>query len=356
MAAWKRRGGLEPYRIRIIEGMQQRGYETAFAEQVFEQIKGFGSYGFPESHAASFALLVYVSAWLKCHHPAAFTAALVNAQPMGFYSPSQLIQDLRRQGVEVRPVDVRHSDWDCTLERARDGRPALRLGFCQVRGLVRERIESLLAARAQAPFDSVQDLAERGGLNRGDQARLAESGALRGLAGHRFRARWEVAGIEQMPPLLAGSRIIDSPLQLKPPSVAENLFADYASTGLSLGPHPLRLLRDQLKRRRCLSTGAARALQHGTPTRVAGLVSLRQRPGTASGVTFVTLEDEDGMLNVIVWRDLATRQRRELLDSRLLVIDGVLEQAESVVHLIAHRLHDASALLGDLDTRSRDFH
>ncbi|MGD9602699.1 MAG: error-prone DNA polymerase [Gammaproteobacteria bacterium] len=357
MAAWKRRGGLEYFRDRILEGMTARGYAPEFAVQVFEQIKGFGSYGFPESHAASFALITYVSCWLKCHEPAAFTCALLNSQPMGFYSPNQLVQDARRHGVEIRPVDVRHSHWDATLEPRADPatQPALRLGFREVRGFPREAAERIVAARAQAAFHDVHDLCMRAELDGRARGLLADAAALRGLAGHRHRARWAIQGVEPVRPLLREQVSAEPPVSLPVPSVGETAIADYASTGLTLGPHPLRLLRPLLRARRCQGSRELRALPHGSQVRCAGLVTLRQRPSTASGTTFVTLEDEDGMVNVVVWPALGERQRRTLLEAHLLQVDGRLEAADGVQHLIAARLTALDALLGRLDVRSRDF-
>jgi len=356
MAAWKRRGGLEHHRTRITEGMAARGYAAEFAEQVFEQIKGFGSYGFPESHAASFALITYVSCWLKCHHPDAFACALLNAQPLGFYSTAQLIADARRHGVRVHPIDVHYSDYDSSLEPGETARGPIRLGLREVRGLQRDAAERLLAARAQAAFRDVEDLARRAQLDRGSLGLLAEAGALRGLAGHRHRARWAVAGVEATLPLFEHLPTPDTAVQLPPPSAAENLLADYARTGLSLGPHPLALLRPQLSARGCRRSRELAELRSGRHVRFAGLVSLRQQPSTASGVTFVTLEDEDGLVNLVVWRRVAERCRRALLESRLLLVEGHVEAADGVRHLIAGRLSDVSDLLGGLDARSRDFH
>jgi error-prone DNA polymerase len=356
MAAWKRRGGLEYFRERVMTGMAARGYATDFAEQVFEQIKGFGSYGFPESHAASFALIVYVSCWLKCHHPDAFACAMLNSQPLGFYSPDQLVQDARRHGIAVRPVDVRHSDWDCSLEEEAAGArtKAIRLGLRQVAGLREAVGRRLLEARTRHAFGDVADLCARAALDQRDQALLADAGALRGLAGHRHRARWAIEGIEKQLPLFGA--VPESTVQLPVPGVLEDMQADYASLGLTLGRHPLSLLRRQLAARRCRRSRELPPLAHGTPVRLAGLVTLRQRPETASGVTFVTLEDEDGMVNVVVWRDVGERQRRVLLESRLLQVEGRLESAEGVQHLVAARLLDLSPLLGQLGgTRSRDF-
>jgi error-prone DNA polymerase len=360
MAAWKRRGGLEHHRERILGGMAERGYAPEFAERVFEQIKGFGSYGFPESHAASFALITYVSCWLKCHQPAAFACALLNSLPMGFYQPAQIVQDIRRRhGIAVRPVDVRHSDWDSTLESwpdALDRQPAIRLGLRTLRGMPQAAAGRIMVARRHAPFRDVDDLVDRAELDRKARDLLAEAGALRGLAGHRHRARWASAGAERQLPLFADTAPpAEARIALPPPSAGEDVRADYATTGLTLGRHPLALIRRQLVARRCRRSGEMERLGPQNHIRAAGLVTQRQRPATASGVTFVTLEDEDGLFNVIVWRDLAERQRRILNESELLAVDGRLEAVDGVRHLIAARLHDFSALLAGLDARSRDF-
>jgi error-prone DNA polymerase len=355
MAAWKRRGGLEYFRERVLTGMAERGYPPDFAVQVFEQIKGFGSYGFPESHSASFALIVYVSCWLKRHHPEAFCCAMLNSQPLGFYSPDQLVQDARRHGIAVRPVDVRYSDWDCTLEDVRDDAPAaIRLGLREVGGLREDAARRIVQARASGPFLDVAQLCERATLDAREQALLADAGALKGLAGHRHRARWAVEGVEKQLPLFG--TVDEGKVQLPVPKAFEDMQADYASLGLTLGRHPLSMLRRQLAARRCRRSRELAPLAHGTPVRLAGLVTLRQRPETASGVTFVTLEDEDGLFNVVVWKHVAERQRRVLLESRLLQVEGRLESAEGVQHLIAERLQDLSPLLGALDgPGSRDF-
>src|SRR5574341_919875 len=322
MAAWKKRGGLEPFEARLSEGMRQRGYSEEFAARIYQQIRGFGEYGFPESHAASFALLVYVSAWLKRREPAAFTCALLNSQPMGFYSPSQLVQDARRHGVTVRPVDAGESDWEC-----------------MVKGLGRAAADRLVKARGEGPFSDVGDLALRAGLSRRDLEALAEAGALRRLAGHRRLARWEVLGADPAPlPLLRGVGVSEAPPGLRAPTEGEDLSADYAALGLTLGRHPLALLRARLARRGILSAAELNALPHGRPGRTAGLVITRQRPGTATGVTFVTLEDETGTANVIVWLGIADRQRKELIGSRLLAVSGTVQREGEVVHLVARRL------------------
>ncbi|MBC3502324.1 error-prone DNA polymerase [Pseudomonas sp. SWRI59] len=357
MAAWKRHGGLEPHRERLIQGMLRNGYDLSFAERIFEQIKGFGSYGFPESHAASFALLCYASSWLKCHEPAIFSCALVNSWPMGFYSPDQLLQEARRQGIEVRPVDVFHSEWDCTLERVADNALAIRLGLRQIRGFAEADARRLEQARAQRPWRDVEDLCLRAGLDQRARARLADAGALRALARDRHQARWQVAAVQPQLPLFAEvDAAPEGAVALPAPTVGEDLVSDYQTLGTTLGPHPLTLLRPRLRALGCRSSCELAAVEHGDSIAVAGLVVGRQRPQTASGVTFVTLEDEYGMVNVVVWRDLAERQRRALVGSQLLKVSGRLEQENGVRHLIARRLEDVSPLLQGLDVRSRDFH
>jgi error-prone DNA polymerase len=354
MAAWRRKGGLEPFEERLKEGMRSRGYPDAFADALFRQILGFGEYGFPESHAASFALLVYVSAWLKHHEPAAFCAALLNSQPMGFYSPSQLVQDARRHGVEVLAADVTRSDWECTLEAG--PAPALRLGLLMIKGLSEAGAHRIVAARAQGEPESIQDLARRARLDARDLKALAAAGALRPLADHRRLAYWDVAGVETRPHLLRDAPVAEAPPALAAPSEGEDLVADYASLGLTLGRHPLALLRRRLARMRLLTAEEIRALPHGRPARASGIVTTRQRPGTASGVVFVTLEDETGCVNVVVWGRLFEAQRREALGARLMTVYGTVEREGEVVHLVAARLIDHSFLLGRLDTASRDFH
>ncbi len=359
MAAWKRHGGLEPHRERLTKGMLKNGYEQDFADRIFEQIKGFGSYGFPESHAASFALLTYASCWLKCHEPAAFTCALINSWPMGFYSPDQLLQDARRHHIEIRPVDVRYSDWDCSLEPIEHPdytrNLAIRLGMRMVRGFREDDALRIERARATRAFSDATDLTIRAGLDNRAAESLADSGALRGLIGHRHRARWEVAGVEAQRPLFDDLPSEEHQVTLPLPTVAEDLVADYATLGTTLGPHPLALLRRQLAAKRFRSSRDLLTLENDRTLSVAGLVIGRQRPGTASGVTFVTLEDEFGMVNVVVWRDLAERQRKVLVGSQLLQVFGRLESKSGVRHLIAQRLYDLTPLLTGLDVRSRDF-
>ena len=345
MAAWRRSGSLEQFEHALKRGMKENGYAPEFAAALYRQILGFGEYGFPESHSASFALLVYVSSWLKCHHPAAFCAALLNSQPMGFYAPSQLIQDARRHGVEVLPADVGASRWDCTLEGA-----ALRLGLRMVRGLA-EAAGRRIAALGS--FHSVAELAQRARLDRREMRCLAAAGALHSLAGHRRLAHWSAAGAERLPPLDAPA---DEALPaLAAPSEGEDIVADYASLGLTLGRHPLALLRDRLKKLKIVEAGNLNRYSRGSSARVAGLVTCRQRPDTASGVIFVTLEDETGCVNVVVWRRVAERQPDELLGARLLGVHGVIERDGDVIHVVARRLIDHSALLGPLAAPARNF-
>ncbi|OJY87944.1 MAG: hypothetical protein BGP25_06560 [Lysobacterales bacterium 63-13] len=358
MAAWKRRGGLEPHRERLTQGMLLRGYSAEFAEKLFQQILGFGSYGFPESHAASFALITYASCWLKRHEPAAFTASLINSQPLGFYTPDQILQDARRHGIQVLPVDVRYSDWDCALQADTRGgnEPAIRLGLRLIAGFVEEVASAITVARTASTFFDVEDLCRRGDLDKRHRDLLADAGALRGLVGHRHRARWAIQGVEAQRPLFEDvAPTVEARVTLPPPTVAEDMRTDYATTGTTLGPHPLKLLRAQLRARHCRSSADLARLPHGTMVRYAGLVRLRQRPETASGVTFVTLEDEGGMVNAIVWRDVADRQRRVMLESQLMCIQGKVERKQGVQHLIAQRLENWNELLSGMRTPSRDF-
>ncbi|WP_305798471.1 error-prone DNA polymerase [Uliginosibacterium sp. TH139] len=363
MASWKQKGHLERFKDKLRAGMAAKGL-SAFAEALCRQIEGFGEYGFPESHAASFALLAYVSAWLKCHEPEAFLCALLDSQPMGFYAPAQLLQDARRHGVEVLPADVQASELCCSLLPREGRRPQVRLGLLQVNGLSAEAAEAVVAARAQAPFSDVQDLAARAGLESTVLRRLAEADALRSLVGHRRQATWQVSGVLRAPvaasrqgqgDLFAQQAAPEAAVRLAAPTLGEELVADYASLGMSLRPHPLSLLRERLAARRFLSAAAIRRAGDRALARAAGIVISRQRPGSSKSV-FVTLEDESGMVNVIVHSALAERQRRELLGARMLGVYGQLQVESGVVHLIAQRLVDLSLWLGRLDTVSRDFH
>jgi error-prone DNA polymerase len=356
MAAWKRKGGLEKYYDRIVNGMQERGYEKAFAEAIFEQIKGFGEYGFPESHAASFALLVYASSWLKCHEPEAFLAAMLNSQPMGFYSPSQLVQDAQRHGVRVLPVDVTLSGWDSVLVPQESGKqPAVRLGMSLLRGMKDGAAERIEIARAVRPFGTVKDLARRAQLDRKDLHALADANALSSLAGNRREALWQSVAAVPDKDMLAVAAVEDETPDLGAPTEANDIVADYRSVGLTLGRHPVELLRPQLLEARLMSAATLRTYPDGRLARGCGIVTVRQRPGTAKGVMFVTLEDETGNVNVIVWPSLQEKQRKEALSASLLAVYGVWQCQGEVRHLVAHRLVDMSHLLGGLQSTSRNF-
>jgi error-prone DNA polymerase len=327
----------------------------SFAEAIFSQIQGFGEYGFPESHAASFALLAYASAWLKCHEPAAFLCALLNSQPMGFYSPSQLVQDAQRHGIEVRPVDVTISGWESALEEKDEGPPAVRLGLALQRGMSKEAASRIEQARAIRPFAGVADLARRAALERADLQVLAASNALRALAGHRREALWDALGAVPDKDLLRPTTPDEQAPSLPAPSEGDEIVGDYRSQGLTLGRHPLALLRPRLLARRFMPAATLADFQDGQLARACGIVTVRQRPGTAKGVLFMTLEDETGNVNVIVWPSLVERQRREVLGAPLLGVYGIWQRQGEVRHLVAKRLVDLSPLLGRLDAPSRDF-
>ena len=362
MGAWRRRGELAAFERRLVEGMRRRGYPEDFARRLYRQILGFGEYGFPESHAASFALLAYASAWLKRHEPEAFLCALLNSQPMGFYPPDQLVRDARAHGVTVLPVDAAVSGWDCTLEGREGegpesgGRPGVRLGLRLVKGLGPEAGRRIELARREAPFRDLADLARRARLDRRALEVLARAGALASLAGHRHRAAWEVAGLQPAGPLPGLEPSSEPVPPLPAPTLARELLADYRSLGLSLGPHPLALLRPRLRTERLPSLAEILSLPHGRAARTCGLVVCRQRPATASGVIFLTLEDEEAQLNVILRPGLVRRRPREALQARLLEVHGVLEREGEVAHLLARRLVDRSPLLGALEVPAREFH
>ena len=363
MAAWKRKGGVHKFYDRMVSGMLERGYTQEFADTLFKQIEGFGEYGFPESHAASFALLVYVSCWLKHYHPACYLVAMLNSQPMGFYSPSQLVQDAIRHGVQVRAVDALYSDWDCTLEQSGSDPncgSAVRLGLRMVSGLAEAAAQRIVAARGSSPFSSTEDLALRAELDQGDLKALASADALLSLSGHRRQQVWQAASFKPAPGLLRSVPVAEDILLLPAASEGEEVFFDYAALGLTLRSHPLALLRSRLSQQKLLTASRLQALPDGRRVAACGLVVMRQQPQTAKGVTFVTLEDETGSVNVIVWQALKEKQRSELLRSRLLAVYGVwqrdVESGGAVCHLIASRLQDLTPLLGGLSTQSRDFH
>ena len=364
MAAWKRKGGVHQFYDRMVGGMMANGYTEEFAQGIFKQIEGFGEYGFPESHAASFALLVYVSCWLKRHEPACFLAAMLNSQPLGFYSPSQLVQDAQRHGVEVRPVDVMHSDWDCTLEAGQaacaQAQAPVRLGLRMVGGLSGAAAQRIAAARVDSPFTSTEDLALRAELDAGELKALASADALISLSGHRRQQVWDASALKLAPPLLKAAPVEEDWLELPAASEGAEVVFDYAAIGLTLRSHPLALLREQLRPMRLQTAAQLREQPDGRLVRACGLVVMRQQPQTAKGVVFVTLEDETGSVNVIVWKSLREKQRSELLHSRLMAVYGVWQRdvasGGEVRHLIAKRLVNLTALLGGLATHSREFH
>lgn len=343
MATFRHVGTIHKFSAKMIEGMVARGYARDFAERCFRQIEGFGTYGFPESHAASFALLVYVSAWLKCHHPAAFACALLNSQPMGFYAPAQIVHDARDHGVPVRGVDANASGWDCSLEGA-----ALRLGLRQITGFHQAWAEQLVAARAEGFIDFPALAAS--GLPKPALVLLAEADALRSLGLDRRQALWQVRGLrdDRQLPLFANQIPITHDAHLPAMPLPEQVIADYQTTGLSLKAHPMRFLRRSLAAAGVLTCAEATQMPDGARVRVAGVVLVRQRPGEGN-VVFATIEDETGIANVVVWASLMERFRREVVAARLLLVDGVIQRSpEDIVHVVAERLHDHSAALNRL--------
>ncbi|MYM25169.1 DNA polymerase III subunit alpha [Duganella sp. FT135W] len=357
MAAWKRKGGIEKYQQRILDGMTARGHPLAFAKAICEQIKGFGEYGFPESHSASFALLTYSSSWIKCHEPAVFLCALLNSQPMGFYSPSQLVQDAKRHGVVVREIDVAVSGWETSLEEpaGQRGQPAVRLGLNMLKGMGEPAALRIEQARSKGPFASVADLARRADLDRHALHVLAGGNALHQLAGHRRQALWQAVGAVPDKDLLRPTMPDEAAPTLRAPTEGEDILGDYRSHGLTLGRHPLALLRETLLKHRFMPAEVLNTYTNNMLARACGMVTVRQRPGTAKGVIFMTLEDETGNVNVIIWPALLEQQRREVLSAPLLGVYGVWQQEGMVRHLVAKRLVDMSHLLGRLPTISRDF-
>ena len=373
MAAWKRKGGLGHYHEMLVGRMTAKGYNAEFSERIFKQIQGFGEYGFPESHAAGFAQLAYASCWIKRHHPDAFLAALLNSQPMGFYAPAQLVRDARAHGVEVRSVDVMVSAAESTLERLAAGAleplaagrlRAVRLGLDRVTGLSAAAAQRVVEARAQAEFTNAEDLTRRAALNAHELQCLAQADALRALTGHRHQAAWAVAGIDTRPtPMLRATRVDEAVVALPAPAEAEETLADYRAIGLTLNRHPLALLREQLAVFRVQPAAVLRGYPNGRLARASGLVTHRQRPETAKGTMFVTLEDDTGTVNAIVWPAVVDSQRKPLLAARLLTLFGRWQRQEgpdgegdgAVMHLVVMKAIDHSELLQGLVTRSRDF-
>ncbi len=361
MAAWQRKGNIGEFEDKLKQGMAANGYSEDFAERIFKQIKGFGDYGFPESHSASFALLAYISSWLKCHEPAAFTCALLNSQPMGFYRPAQLIHDAQRHGVEVRPVDVRFSDWDSRLEcdetsNDSETRPAIRIGLRQIKGVRKEAVLKIIAQRKKQAFSSVNQLAIACDLVKEDLMALAAADALKGLGGHRHSTHWQVSGIEKAMPLLGRPVINEAIPMLRAPTTKDNVLHDYASTSHSLRAHPISLIREILSKRGVVTTQGLWQLGNNTLATTAGVVVGRQSPGTASGVMFMTLEDETGLANLVVWPKVMERYRSLLLTSNLLMVRGEVQQADGVLHVMSESFENIATMLVGLETRSRDFH
>jgi error-prone DNA polymerase len=385
MGAWRRPGIIDNFRRRLIEGMQARGLQAEFAERVFEQLRGFGEYGFPESHAASFALLVYVSSWIKRYQPGAFTAALINSQPMGFYAPAQLVRDARQHGVPVRPIDVNHSDWDCTLERvvgesgataglsssargsgsssplirsAKGATFALRLGLRMIAGLRQEAAEAIVTARRDGPFTSIADLARRALLSQAVLSRLAAADAFGSLALDRRNALWQSLESEPELPLFAGQddEASNESVDLPALSPAAEVRADYRAAGLSLRAHPISFLRADLDQLKVLRSEQLATWPVGRHVRVAGVVLMRQRPSTAKGITFVTLEDETGQANLIVRSDIWLRYHRAARTATAMIAHGKLERQGRMIHVVVNRIDDMSERIAELRVRSRDFH
>jgi error-prone DNA polymerase len=362
IANWGRNSKLLSFEQKLTRGMIERGYDEDFARRLFDQIKGFAGYGFPESHSASFALLAYVSSWLKCHHPAAFFTGLLNSQPMGFYSPSQLLQDARRHGVVALPIDVNQSEWDHQLlDRQGSKNKPVRLGLRLVKGLSRDGAQRLIEARQQSPFRQVSDLRRRAQLDKRDMEALADADALASLSGHRHQSQWQIMALEEARPLLQdeqfqNARYFNDEVQLPTPAVAEEVLSDYRATGLTLRAHPMSLLRDRPPFNRCKTQAELPTLGNNRFVRIAGLVTCRQRPGSASGVLFLTLEDETGNSNVVVWQRTQQHFRQALMSAQLLLVTGTVETKDNVTHVIAGALYDHTGELDSLRLKSRNFH
>jgi error-prone DNA polymerase len=349
MATFRSRGDISVLEGKMVGRMVERGYDPAFAQRCFDQIKGFGEYGFPESHAASFAHLVYVSSWLKWRYPAAFASALLNSQPMGFYAPAQIVRDAREHGVEVREVDVNHSDWDCTLE---DG--ALRLGLRQIDGLQREAADRLIARR---PYASVEQLRTRAGVPVHAIQRLAAADAFRSMGLDRRAALWDSRALKQAPnlPLFAYAEARDEGSEIKPAQLpamplAEHVVNDYQTIRLSLKAHPMSFLREHYAARKFITADRLNRVKDGRRLSIAGLVLIRQRPGSAKGVVFITIEDETGVANLVIWPDVFSRQRKIVMGARLMAVHGIVQRDpdSNVIHVVARQLEDHTNMLRHL--------
>jgi error-prone DNA polymerase len=356
MAAWRRSGRIEQHHDKLVTRMRAKGIEPEFAERVFEQIRGFGEYGFPESHAASFALISYATAWLKCHYPAEFACGLLNAQPMGFYSPSTIVEDAKRHAIEVRRIDVRESEWDCTLEPQNAELFALRLGLREVRGLGTKDGEDLLSARQAAPFADLADVVRRTSIDRGGLDALAEAGAFESLGIDRRTALWEIKRlVRERGQTLAIEARETLPL-FRPLDAGDGIHWDYRATAMSPDGHPLQIVRAELQRRGCPDARSLAKLPHGSRARYVGAVICRQRPGTAKGVLFMTLEDETGLVNVLLWPKVYEQYALVVKTNAILGIAGRIESQEGVTHLIGQRVWAPRFHRSPPEQASRDFH
>ncbi|MGB0495498.1 MAG: error-prone DNA polymerase [Kangiellaceae bacterium] len=366
MATWGRNGDLFVFKDKLNKGMLKNNYSAEFADRIFEQMKGFGSYGFPESHSASFAILAYFSAWLKRHHTAAFYCALLNSQPMGFYSPSQLIQDAIRHKIQVFEINIDHSFWQSEVllpngQEKQSVPKGIRLGFHLIKGFNKKAAQRIIAEREKQSFTNIKDLVFRSKLNSIEKNALIQANALPRLAKHRHQAQWQSLAIEEDKPLLTKLDSIkhvasQSELNLTTPTEIEDMISDYKSTGLTLNKHPIKIMREKKWLEPCKRACELKDLRHGQFIKVAGVVTGRQRPGTAAGVLFITLEDETGNMNIIVWKSTLEKFRRQILDSRLLLIKGKVEREKKVVHVIAGYIQDISEKLPEFKRHSRDFH
>lgn len=355
MATFKLTGGVSHFYDKLVGGMVERGYSKDFAERTFKQIEGFGSYGFPESHAASFAKIAYASCWMKHHHPDVFCAALLNAQPMGFYAPAQIVADARKHGVEVRPVSINDSHWDCTLEPAKGRYMAVRLGMRQVRGLANIHGAAIVGARGPAPFDSVEEVWRRAGMPRAAIERLAEADAFHCIAEDRRQGLWKVKGLGEAPlPLFAAAdereakfspEGLEPSVALRPMSDGREVVEDYRSTQLSLRGHPVSFLREQLDTMKIVRCADLATIRDGRNIEVAGVILVRQRPGSAKGVLFVTIEDETGIANGILWPDRFEIYRRQVMSSSMIAMRGHLQKEGEVIHIICDRIVDHDDML-----------
>jgi error-prone DNA polymerase len=361
MATFKMTGGVSAFQEKMIQGMLKKGYSQEFAEKTFKQIEGFGSYGFPESHAASFALIAYASCWIKCHHPDVFCAALLNAQPMGFYAPAQIVRDAKLHGVEIRPVCINRSEWDCTLEPSHGKYLAVRLGLCMAKGLALAQGEQIIARRAGAAYQSIEDLWRRAGVPVAAMEKLADADAFQGLQMSRRSALWAIRGLDETElPLVLASRAPRAPspepkVRLRPMTRGGEVVADYRSTGLTLRQHPVSFIRSDLDKLRAIPCSALPNLRPGRRITVAGVVLVRQRPGSAKGVMFATIEDETGHANIIVWPKVFERQRRIVLSATMISVRGILQRESDVIHVVAEDLTDLSGLLASVGRRNEQF-